>query len=328
MRQFMLHAVPYFPSIVCVILWTSSLIERRKGIVNLTVLEQLVQGLFVACVYVLVLLIWPWALVGNRPRYAIYAGLVMIVAHTIVAATRAHRAHKVLPDRRASWIVSGLLVVVILPCLFAIGHVLLAPFSKDHISIAFPLEGEWSVGHGGASVLTNAHIPYADQRYALDLVKVGPDGKCFSEDGRHLEMHYSWRQPVHAPLSGIVVEAVETYADNRHGSVSGGDSRGNHVLIRSAAGEIVLVAHLRHQGVLVQKGDSVQEGQLLADVGNSGNTSAPHLHIEASRATEAGAVNVPIFFKNIGAGLRSQRRGSVLVGPKAQRQTDTREMRQ
>ena len=315
MRQLMLHIVPFFPSVAGIVLWTSNFIERRKAIVTLSMLEQLVQGLFLACLSIFFNLIWPWAFVGNRPRYAIYAGLFIIVVHTVVAAARAHQAGKVLPERRASSIASGFLVLLIVPCLFAILHVLLAPFPADQIAIAFPLQGKWSVGQGGASVLTNTHISYMGQRYALDLVKVGPDGKCF-RDGQHLENYYSWRQPVCAPLSGMVIEAVETYADNQPGKLGGGDSRGNHVRIRSAAGEIVLLAHLRHQSVLVQRGDAVQEGQFLAEVGNSGNTTAPHLHIEASRSTgAANAVNVPMYFRDIGAGLRSQRRGCTLTGP-------------
>ena len=84
------------------------------------------------------------------------------------------------------------------------------------------------------------------------------------------------------------------------------------MLIRSVAGEIVLLAHMRKESVLVEKGDSVQEGQLIAEVGNSGNTSAPHLHIDASRATKDGLVSVPMLFKETGAGLRSQRRGAIL----------------
>jgi hypothetical protein len=208
-----------------VIGWTGTLTEWRRGIVKSSVLERLAEGLFLASMSILFLLVWPWAAVGNRPRYALHAGLVIIVAHTVVAATRAYRAGKILPDRRG-WIASCFLVLMSLPCLIGIAHVLLAPFPSDRIAIAFPLEGDWSVGQGGASVLTNMHIPYADQRYALDLLKVGPDGKCFKGDGRQLEEHYSWRQPVRAPLPGTVIEAVKTYPDNEPGQVDNRDFRG------------------------------------------------------------------------------------------------------
>ena len=45
------------------------------------------------------------------------------------------------------------------------------------------------------------------------------------------------------------------------------------MLIRSVAGEIILLAHLRKESVLGRRRASVQEGQLIAEVGNSGNTS-------------------------------------------------------
>jgi hypothetical protein len=266
-------------------------------------------GLFLFSLSVLLLQTWPWASIGNRPRYAMYAGVAMLVAHTVVDAARAYRAGKLMPERRGGWIASGFLVLMSLPCLLGISHVFLAPLPGDQILMAFPLEGAWSVGQGGASILTNAHIPYANQKYALDLLKLVPDGKCFKADGRQLEQHYSWRQPVRAPLSGTVIETVQTYPDNEPGRVDSRDSRGNHVLIRSAAGEIVLLAHLRMGSLLVAQGDSVQEGQLIGEVGNSGNTSAPHIHIDASRSTDHGTVSVPIVFNDIGAGPRSQRRG-------------------
>jgi hypothetical protein len=312
MRQVFLQSAPFLALLFGVIHWIGTLIEQRKHVVKSTALERTADGLFLASMSILCLLMWPWASVGNRPRYAMYAGVAMLVAHTVVAAARAYRAGKLLPQRSGAWIASGSNVLLSLACLLAIGHVLLAPFPNDQILIAFPLGGKWSVGEGGASVLTNGHIRYADQRYALDLVKVGPDGKCFTGDGRELEEHYSWRQPVRAPLSGTVIEAVKTYPDNELGKVDRRDSRGNHVVIRSAAGEAVLLAHLRIGSLLVEKGDSVHEGQLIAEVGNSGNTSAPHLHIDASRATERGTVSVPIVFKDIGAGLRTQRRGATL----------------
>jgi len=49
----------------------------------------------------------------------------------------------------------------------------------------------------------------------------------------------------------------------------------------------------------VQSGDSVRDGQPLAQVGNSGNTSEPHLHIHAVAADSGGILSgtgVPTLF--------------------------------
>jgi hypothetical protein len=57
---------------------------------------------------------------------------------------------------------------------------------------------------------------------------------------------------------------------------------GNHVVI-FCAGHSVQLAHLQAGTVTVSAGDQVTVGQLLGKVGNSGNTTQPHLHINAAR---------------------------------------------
>lgn len=50
----------------------------------------------------------------------------------------------------------------------------------------------------------------------------------------------------------------------------------------------MVLAHLRSGSVEVKPGDSVSIGQGVARVGNSGNSTEPHLHMHAARAPEAG----------------------------------------
>ncbi|MEZ7171746.1 M23 family metallopeptidase [Sporosarcina sp. OR05] len=52
------------------------------------------------------------------------------------------------------------------------------------------------------------------------------------------------------------------------------------------------MAHMKEGSVAVAKGDTVTTGQLLGKVGNSGNTSEPHLHIHA----ELDGKGVPLTF--------------------------------
>jgi murein DD-endopeptidase MepM/ murein hydrolase activator NlpD len=56
---------------------------------------------------------------------------------------------------------------------------------------------------------------------------------------------------------------------------------GNHIVVRCEAGDIVL-AHLRRGSVRVRAGDRVTTGEVLGEVGNSGNSVAPHLHLQLS----------------------------------------------
>jgi murein DD-endopeptidase MepM/ murein hydrolase activator NlpD len=57
---------------------------------------------------------------------------------------------------------------------------------------------------------------------------------------------------------------------------------GNHVAIN--CGEFFLIlAHLRQGSIAVAAGDTVKAGDILGQMGNSGNSSEPHLHLHAQR---------------------------------------------
>jgi murein DD-endopeptidase MepM/ murein hydrolase activator NlpD len=55
---------------------------------------------------------------------------------------------------------------------------------------------------------------------------------------------------------------------------------GNHVVLDLGDGVYAAFAHLRHGSVRVRRGDRVAPGQQLADCGNSGNSTEPHLHFQ------------------------------------------------
>ena len=51
-------------------------------------------------------------------------------------------------------------------------------------------------------------------------------------------------------------------------------------------GHFVVLAHLRQGTLRVGEGDRVRKGDLLARVGNSGNTTMPHLHLQVQTHVE------------------------------------------
>ena len=72
---------------------------------------------------------------------------------------------------------------------------------------------------------------------------------------------------------------------------------GNHVTIRTDDGAYALVAHLRRSSLRVRVGDRVTAGQHLADCGNSGNSTEPHVHAQLmDRASLWVARGLPISF--------------------------------
>ena len=126
-------------------------------------------------------------------------------------------------------------------------------------------------------------------------------------------------QPVHSPVSGTVVRAHDRRRDHRARSgwlsvlylfavesfvrqVGGaGWMTGNTVVVRTDDGVVAVLAHLRRGSVRVRRGDRVTAGQQLAECGNSGNSTEPHLHVQlCDSAWVAGACGVPMAFRGGG----------------------------
>jgi murein DD-endopeptidase MepM/ murein hydrolase activator NlpD len=89
------------------------------------------------------------------------------------------------------------------------------------------------------------------------------------------------------------------------GRVRGGPSAiaGNHVVIAlDGHGPYILLAHLQRGSVTVTAGDHVQEGAVVGACGNSGNSTQPHLHIQATDSTNWDqAQGLPIAFRTASA---------------------------
>ena len=75
---------------------------------------------------------------------------------------------------------------------------------------------------------------------------------------------------------------------------------GNHVIIEhegeESGGCYSLYAHLRQGSLRVGVGQWVEEGQQLAQVGSTGNSSMPHLHIHLDRPRPEQAAGIPWLF--------------------------------
>jgi len=171
---------------------------------------------------------------------------------------------------------------------------------RDGVVISPPFRGEWYVLNGGRSALVNHHYPVRGQRYALDLLMtVG--GREWEGDRDRLESYPSYGQPLSAPADGRVCRVVNDRPDVAIGDSDPGHAAGNHVVIDIGGGRWVLLAHLMKGSVSVSEGERVRRGQPIGRCGNSGNTSAPHLHLQAQDGPddEAGdAASLPITFRD------------------------------
>ena len=209
-------------------------------------------------------------------------------------------ASELIPPYRISYAMNALCGAALIFLSFELHRVYRGHSTAEAVEIGLPFEGEWLVVQGGASSLVKHHFPILAQRHALDLVRLVKKQER-EGDRKKLASFYSWSQPVLAPAEGTVVRAVSTLADLAIGKADPQNLAGNHLVIEMRPGRYILMAHLQHGSLTVKTGDLVQAGQVVARCGNSGNTSAPHLHLQVQSKPDLSAPGTrtfPIIFRD------------------------------
>jgi murein DD-endopeptidase MepM/ murein hydrolase activator NlpD len=102
-----------------------------------------------------------------------------------------------------------------------------------------------------------------------------------------------------SPCDGIVAAAEDGFLDYSPPEQDPEHRAGNYIAIEYN-GATIYLAHLMKGSVCVKPGDHICKGQVLGCVGNSGNTTEPHLHIHAEEGLYAGQFSgkpgIPIRF--------------------------------
>ena len=75
------------------------------------------------------------------------------------------------------------------------------------------------------------------------------------------------------PTAGAILDCPSNDYSCNNGS-------GNYVVIQHSDGNFTLYAHLHENSILVKAGDSVEQGQVIGKMGNSGYSTGTHLHFE------------------------------------------------
>ncbi|XID92926.1 M23 family metallopeptidase [Paenibacillaceae bacterium WGS1546] len=154
------------------------------------------------------------------------------------------------------------------------------------LAYAAPFRGEWLVFWGGQDVLANYHYEHPSQRYAYDFVQA-KDGFSYSGDATLNESYYAFGQEALAPQDGTVALVVNDIPDNAPvGTVNPDEPAGNLVVLDHGNGEYSFLAHLKEGSVRVKAGDRVNKGDPVGLIGNSGNSSEPHLHFHIGDSSD------------------------------------------
>jgi len=141
---------------------------------------------------------------------------------------------------------------------------------------------------------------YLAQRFAIDWVKLGPDGRFFRTNASANANFYGYDADVIAVADGVVSYLVADIPDNEGSnpqisrSVTLDNITGNSLILDLGQGTYALYAHLQPGSLNVSIGDKVTAGQVLAKLGNSGNSDAPHLHFQImDKNSPLGAEGMP-----------------------------------
>lgn len=166
----------------------------------------------------------------------------------------------------------------------------------EALHLSFPLkDGTYYVGHGGSSTEMNYHYAYEPQQYALDILqlnRLGMRAKGLYPDT--LENYVIFEKPIHSPCSGDILDVENNMINLTPGEADSDQPLGNFVALQCEDSEAtVYMAHMLKGSVNIAAGDTVATGEVIGAVGNSGNTSEPHLHIHA----EKDGIGIPMTFK-------------------------------
>src|SRR5699024_4342443 len=130
------------------------------------------------------------------------------------------------------------------------------------------------------------------------------------------EIFYSFGKPVYSPVSGKVVSihnnepdhearrsifALIPYMLGQASRIRKGPKAvaGNYVIIEPENTDLyIAIVHLQLDSIVVEKGQFISEGQYLANCGNSGNSTQPHIHIQAmDNINFYNTKGVPLYFR-------------------------------
>ncbi len=163
------------------------------------------------------------------------------------------------------------------------------PVTRLHV----PATETWVVSQGGPTRELNAHHGSSSQRFAYDLVMlVDGEPRRANASRTSNEAYYGYGQPLRAPASGTVIRVVEGVPDNV--PRERGQAGGNGLVIDHGFGEFSSLWHARPGSLRVQAGDHVEAGQVVAEVGNSGRSTGPHIHMHLTRGDGELALPAPL----------------------------------
>ena len=150
--------------------------------------------------------------------------------------------------------------------------------------------------HRASGLSANGGIYYG-QRFAIDWMRLDEKGRLVHGDPADVHNYTDYGVDVLAVADGKVVQVLDALGDQPPGKLPDPKTMtvenvlGNHVILDLGNGVYAFYAHMEKGSIVVAEGQHVKRGDVLGKLGNSGNTSAPHLHFHLMEGPSALASN-------------------------------------
>lgn len=173
--------------------------------------------------------------------------------------------------------------------------------------------GAWVAANGPGNssghrrtVITLNGTPGIAQRFAIDYVMVDSQFRTHTGDSTDNSRYYAHGVDVLAVDSGTVVAMKDGLPEN----IPGENSRavpitletvgGNHIILDIGHGRYAFYAHLLPGSPRVKVGQRVKRGDVIAKLGNTGNSTEPHLHFHLGDANSPlGSEGLPYVLETL-----------------------------
>jgi len=161
--------------------------------------------------------------------------------------------------------------------------------SGPAVVIGPPLKGAgWAAcvvgadGYHRKAVMPIGGTWVAPERWAVDWIQLDEANKLLTGAIEKNESYPQYGREIIAVADGSIESVQDGMPDIPAGKApelkSLNDAAGNCIIQDIGGGFYALYAHLQPGSLKVKKGDTVEKGQVIALLGNSGNTTGPHLH--------------------------------------------------
>lgn len=180
---------------------------------------------------------------------------------------------------------------------------------KPPLVISPPLRGgKWVAFGGYCGVVGHRRFLFpidnalhAAQRYAIDWVRLDAGNYSTKGDPKKSASNLAYGQPVYAVADATVYGTIDRFDEQVPFNLKGNDRfsypAGNSITLDLGNGLYGMYAHLIPGSIKVKPGDKVKRGDVIAHLGNSGNSTGPHLHFHVTDDPHIlGSNGVPYLF--------------------------------